>query len=68
MHVSDRLKGCVVVFEHDIREDDAEHIMNAIRCLRGVGGLAGNMVTPDDWMNRERIRLEYAEKLRQALA
>lgn len=31
-----RHAGYVIALEDDIREDDAEHLLNAIRCLRGV--------------------------------
>ena len=34
--MTDRLKGCTVVFDRDIRVDDAEHLLDAIRMLRGV--------------------------------
>lgn len=34
--MTDRLKGCTVVFEHDVRTDDAESTLNAIRAIRGV--------------------------------
>lgn len=37
--MTDRLTGCRVVFDQDIREDDAEHILNAIRMIRGVAGV-----------------------------
>jgi hypothetical protein len=33
--MSDRLKGCIVSFDHDIREDDAEFYLNAIRAIKG---------------------------------
>jgi hypothetical protein len=34
--MTDRLKGCVVTFDQDLRTDDAEAILNAIRMVKGV--------------------------------
>jgi hypothetical protein len=61
--VTDRLKGCLVVFERDIREDDATAILDAIRMIRGVESLTVSIATPDDYMNRERIRSEYIKRI-----
>ena len=61
--MTNRLKGVWVAFEQDIREDDAESIIGAIRCLRGVADvdpcLAGGS---GEWINRQQIRTEIAEK------
>ena len=61
--MTDRLKGVVVTFDHDIRDDDAEGILQAIKCLRGVIDVTPSVRTTDDHMNRERIRRELGEKL-----
>lgn len=34
--MTDRHSGYVVVLDHDMREDDAEAILNAIRMIKGV--------------------------------
>lgn len=34
--MTNRLSGLTVVFEKDVREDDAETLINAIRQFRGV--------------------------------
>lgn len=34
--MTDRHSGYLVVLDHDIREDDAEHIIHAIRMVKGV--------------------------------
>jgi len=65
--VTDRLKGCVVVFDEDIREDDAEPLMAAIAQLRGVLSIQPSIRTADDWMIRERVRRELTEKLCEVL-
>lgn len=62
--MTNRLKGCVVVFENDIREDDAEEgVMNAIRCIRGVAAVTTSVSSSDDWMNRERVSTEMRKEL-----
>ena len=65
--MTDRLKGCVVMFEEDIREDDAAAVLSAIKMLKGVGDVAPTFADYDDWMNRSRIRLELARKLMEVL-
>jgi hypothetical protein len=37
--MTDRLSGFIVTLERDIREDDAEAIVNAIGMLRGVSNV-----------------------------
>lgn len=56
--MTDRIKGCVVVFEEDLRVDDAEALLGAIRQLRGVAALSTASVSADDYINRTRIRQE----------
>lgn len=65
--MTDRLIGLVVGFKKPIREDDAEAVMNAIRLLRPVGAVTPMMDEPRDWINRESVRRELEEKLREAL-
>jgi hypothetical protein len=61
--MTDRFKGCVVTFETDIREDDAECLLTAIRCIRGVASVTPSVASGQDHMNRERIRREYVKEL-----
>lgn len=61
--MTDRLKGVTVVFDHDIRTDDAEPIINAIRCLRGVLAVAPSLKTSEDFIIRERVRHELGQKI-----
>lgn len=60
--MTDRLKGCFVAFERDIREDDAEAIINAIKMIKGVEDVKVNIADADDWMNRQQIRRELRKK------
>ena len=65
--MTDRLKGCTVAFEQDIRVDDATALLDAIRMLRGVVGVIGSTASSTDYLNRARIRQELADKLFKVL-
>lgn len=56
--MTDRVKGCYVAFDKDLRTDDVECVLDAIRMIRCVAEVtAEDYVTdPDDWMNRQQIR------------
>jgi hypothetical protein len=58
-----RLKGLTVAFAADIREDDAEAVIKAIRMIRGVLDVAPIEHTPNDWIERQRVRDELSTKL-----
>ncbi len=60
--MTDRFKGCVVTFGHDIREDDAEAVLDAIAMIKGVADVNPSLSSADDLMNRNRIRREYRER------
>lgn len=53
--MTDRLKGCTVAFERDIRVDDVVPLLDAIRHLRGVADVEPLIADPDDAANRMRI-------------
>jgi len=56
--VSDRIKGCWVAFDHDIKDEDAEPIMDAIRRLRSVDAVEARVADMDDWMARKNVKAE----------
>ncbi len=60
--MTQRLKGLTVAFEQDIREDDAEALINAIRMIRGVASVTPIEADSGDWINRQRVRHEIAEE------
>lgn len=60
--MTDRLKGVWVAFDEDIRVDDAEPILQAIRQIRHVEAVNGQVSSPDDWMARMRLRAELRTK------
>jgi hypothetical protein len=61
--MSDRLKGCWVAFERDIKDEDAEPIMEAIRYIRGVQAVDASVTDSDDWLARQHIKADVREKL-----
>jgi hypothetical protein len=65
--VTDRLKGCVVVFEHDIRDDDAAPLLAAIKQMKGVVEVSPSLSTSDDWFAQTRVRQELGTKLLKIL-
>jgi hypothetical protein len=65
--MTDRLKGCTVVFESDIREDDAQPFLDAIQQFRGVADVLPLVVTSDDQIARARVRQELVDALWKAL-
>jgi hypothetical protein len=65
--VTTRLKGVVVAFDHDIREDDAEILISAIRMLRCVQGVQPIEATSDDWIVESRVRSDLEGRLLKML-
>lgn len=60
-NMTDRVKGVTVSLEKDVRTDDIEPILNAIRQIRGVGDVAIVHARMDDWLARSRVRSELAK-------
>lgn len=61
--MTDRIKGFVVVFDADIRDDDAEKIADAILLFPHVATVEASVWNNEDLMNRSRIRKEIEQKL-----
>lgn len=62
------VKGVTVAFERDLRPEDAERIVEAIRQLRGVASVeAVEADMSADFCARERLRLELTERVVGAL-
>jgi hypothetical protein len=61
--MTDRYFALTVILEKDIRDDDAEHILDAIKMIKGVLNVKGNVTSPDTWMAEERARVDLRKKL-----
>lgn len=65
--MTDRYNTLTVVLEKDIRDDDAEALLTAIRQLRGVLSVSGNVADLTAHMAEERSKRELGDKLWQVL-
>lgn len=65
--MSDRINALTVVLEKDLRADDAEALLTAIRQLRGVISVQANVTGIADHIALERARREIYDKLWSAL-
>jgi hypothetical protein len=65
--MTDRIKGFTVTLEKDIRIDDFEAILNAVKMIKGVASVEPSIATPDDHINRERIKMEVYDKMRKVI-
>ena len=65
--MTDRYNQLVVVLTEDLRADDAEPLMNAIRQMKGVLAVDGNVVTSSDHAATMRARHELGQKVREFL-
>jgi hypothetical protein len=61
--MTERIKGFTVTLERDVREDDFEAILNAVRMIKGVVHVEPSLVTTEDHMNRTMIRIELHDKI-----
>ena len=61
--MTDRIKGMTITLDADIREDDVQAIVNAMKMIKGVVHVEPSIVTVEDHINREMIRYEFKHKL-----
>lgn len=61
--MTDRIKGLTVTLEKDIRVDDCEVILNAIRMVRGVASVATHVSDTDHYFAKEQLKSEFKEKI-----
>lgn len=65
--MTDRLKGLVVTFENDTREDDAQGIINAIYMVKGVVNVSEVISDPGSQVDRERIKYELLANINKLI-
>lgn len=61
--MTDRYYALTVILDKDMRDDDAECVINAIKMIKHVLDVKGNVSNPDTWMAEERSRRELCEKI-----
>jgi hypothetical protein len=65
--MTDRIKGCVVTFEPNMRDDDAEPLLGAIRLMRGVINVDPKIEDFDHQMAVETARSALVDKVWKAV-
>lgn len=65
--MTDRINAVTVVLEADLRIDDAQDLLNAIRQLRGVASVEPNVSSIEDHVAQERAKRELGAKLWEVL-
>ena len=65
--MTDKFSTLTVVLERDIRDDDAELLLNAIRHIKGVLRVKGDVTDPSEYMAYERAKNELRLKLFSSL-
>jgi hypothetical protein len=61
--VTDRLKGLTVTLEPNLRDDDAQPIIDAIKLLRGVVSVKTHVADLDHHFAVETVRRDLGAKL-----
>jgi DICT domain-containing protein len=65
--MSDRYNYLTVVLERDLKDEDAEPLIAAIKQFRGVLSVTPNVVDTAALLAEERARVELANKLWEVL-
>lgn len=65
--MTDRFNALIVVLESDVREDGAEALISAIRQLRGVAAVGGNVADIHDHVAQVRAKHELLDKVLEIL-
>jgi hypothetical protein len=65
--MTDRYTGFVVSLETDMRSDDAEATIAAIRQIKGVIGIEPVQASIETQIARQQVRLDLERKLWEAL-
>lgn len=61
--MTDRYHALSVCLEKDIRQDDAELLISAIKQMRGVRDVAGSVSNLDTWSAECRARGDLCQKI-----
>ena len=65
--MTDRLKGVLVTFAKDIRDDDAESMLTAIKMIKGVLSVKEYITDAEDYMMYHRGYYDAREKMMKLL-
>ena len=65
--MTDRVNALTVTLERDIRIDDVQVLVDAIKMLRGVMSVETHISNIEQHIAEERVRIEFKQKLWEAL-
>ncbi len=65
--MTDKANALVVTLERDIREDDVQPLVDAIKQMRGVASVDLNIADMNEHVANMRVRLDLREKLFRVL-
>lgn len=60
--MTDRVKGFTVTLEKDIRIDDVQIVLNALKMIKYVAHVEPSITTSEDHFAEQRLRFELREK------
>ena len=63
--MTDRIKGVTVAFTQDIRADDVQYIVNAIKMIKGVEDVGLSVHSSDDYIIETRVTSKIVDKIYQ---
>lgn len=61
--MTERVHSITIHFERDVREDDLEHLIGALRMVKGVVAVVTSIASIESSMAVERARREMLERL-----
>jgi len=61
--MTDRIQGFAVTLNHDMREDDVEHVVNALKMVKGVAAVEPVIGDIRDAMARDRVRSDVHTRI-----
>lgn len=61
--MTDRIKGFLVTLENDIREDDAEFIVTAIKMIKGVYSVKSYIKNMEDYMCENKAKMSELNEI-----
>lgn len=61
--MTNAINSITIVLEHNMREDDAQALLNAVQMLKGVITARANVSGLTDYIAQARARYEYGCKL-----
>jgi len=65
--MSDRLNSLTVVLEKEMKTEDAELIINAIKMIRGVANIIPGVATSENQIAKEMARLDLIKGIYKVL-